>query len=282
MIELPILILEDKEYLQTLTELGLTLLQARIYMTLTKLGKASARTISKQSNIVREEIYRVMPKLEKMGLVEKTITRPTLYKAIILKEGLDILIQRKAEETYRLQKKTRNMIQNLKVPSFRRKSNEENLGFIITSEKSLFRKRFDMNIQMTRLEVNIIASEFLFRQMLFNHYESIAKALERGVNIKVITEEIDGETIPEHIRELMENRFFKIKYLFSPSLVTIGVFDDKEVDVRISSEMVPNLWSNNPAIVKLAEGYFKQIWNHYTPFLSCATVWCTKGEAQRI
>jgi sugar-specific transcriptional regulator TrmB len=260
-LELPVLMLEDKKYIQTLTELGLTILQAKIYVTLTKLGKADARTISKQSNVVREEIYRIMPELEKIGLAEKTLTRPTLYKATLLKDGLGILIQRKAEETCRLQKKTRNIIQNLKGESFRRNSNEENLGFIITSEKLLFRKRFETNIQMTRFEINVITSGFLFRQMVFNHSKSIAKALERGVNIRVITEETEDETIPEHVRELMKNRFFKIKYLFSPSLVTMAVFDDKEVNVCISSEIVPNLWSNNPAIVKLTAGYFKQIWN---------------------
>ena len=260
-LELPVLMREDSEYIQTLTELGLTILQARIYVTLTKLGKANARTISKQSNVVREEIYRIMPKLEKIGLVEKTINRPTLYKATRLKDGFSMLIQRKAEETYRLQKKTRNMIQDLKEQGFRRNSTEENLGFIITSGKSLFRKRFDMNVQMTRFEINVIASGVLFRQMVFNHSKSIAKALERGVNIRAITEETESETIPKQARELMKNRFFEIKYLFSPSLATMAVFDDREVDVRISGEVVPSLWSNNHAIVKLAAGYFKQMWN---------------------
>ena len=135
------------------------------------------------------------------------------------------------------------------------------MGFIITSEKSLFRKRFDMNIQMTRLEINVIASGVLFHQMVFNHSKSITRALERGVNIRAITEETESETISKQVRELMKNRFFETKYLFSPSLVTMAVFDDREVDVRISSEIVPNLWSNNPAIVKLSVGYFKQIWN---------------------
>jgi DNA polymerase III alpha subunit len=61
-------------------DLGLTLLQAKIYLALSKTGKATIKTISKASNSARQDIYRIMPTLQKLGLAEKIIAgRP--YKS---------------------------------------------------------------------------------------------------------------------------------------------------------------------------------------------------------
>jgi sugar-specific transcriptional regulator TrmB len=60
---------QDEE-VQTLTCLGLTLCQARVYLALARSGMSTAKTISKVSKVTREDIYRIMPTLQKLGLVE--------------------------------------------------------------------------------------------------------------------------------------------------------------------------------------------------------------------
>jgi len=104
----------DEECVQTLMGLGLTLLQAKTYLTLAKLGVADVKTISKVTNVARQDGYRVTPKLQKLGLAEKIISTPTLYKAIPLKMGLSILLQQKVEENTELQEKTKALITNSK------------------------------------------------------------------------------------------------------------------------------------------------------------------------
>ncbi|MCW4047841.1 MAG: hypothetical protein NWE99_09855 [Candidatus Bathyarchaeota archaeon] len=59
------------ECVQTLMGLGLTLLQAKTYLALATLGKADVKMISKASNVARQDIYRVMPVLQKLGLGKK-------------------------------------------------------------------------------------------------------------------------------------------------------------------------------------------------------------------
>jgi DNA-binding IclR family transcriptional regulator len=54
-------------------------LKSKVYLTLATLGKADVKTIAKASNIARQEIYRIMPTLQKLGLTEKIITNPTMY-----------------------------------------------------------------------------------------------------------------------------------------------------------------------------------------------------------
>lgn len=100
------------EHVQTLMGLGLKFLQAKTYLALAKLGKADVKTISKASNVARQDIYRIIPTLEKLGLAEKIIANPTMYKATPIKEGLSILLQNRKEEIADLQKKTTSLINN--------------------------------------------------------------------------------------------------------------------------------------------------------------------------
>ena len=83
--------MNQEEHIQTLTNLGLSFLQAKTYLNLAKLEKADVRTISTISNVARQDIYRIMPTLEKLGLAEKILGKPNMYKANPIKEGVSLL-----------------------------------------------------------------------------------------------------------------------------------------------------------------------------------------------
>jgi sugar-specific transcriptional regulator TrmB len=253
---------QNDDCIQTLMDLGLTLLQAKTYLALATIGKADVKNISKASNVVRQDIYRVMRTLEKLGLAEKVIATPVLYKAIPLKKGLSILLQRKTEENAELQKKTRALINIFQEDNVKITPQEEDTQFIITSEKTLFRKRFEKGIQMAQTNIDtIVSSHELFEEMVFHHIKGFKRAIEKGVKIRALTEKAEDESISKDIQVLKENRFFKLKYLSAPIPVTMTIFDGEEVNIRISNSLVPSLWSNNPAIVKLAASYFSKVWN---------------------
>jgi sugar-specific transcriptional regulator TrmB len=73
--------LELRDEIQILRSFGLTLNESRVFLALTLLGAASVKEISKSSNVAREAVYRVLPSLQKLGLVEKEIARPTRFSA---------------------------------------------------------------------------------------------------------------------------------------------------------------------------------------------------------
>ena len=60
---------------------------------------------------------------------------------------------------------------------------------------------------------------------------------------------------------IKKNRFFKLKYWFTNVPVTMGIFDGKETNLRLTKELVPSLWSKNPVFVKLTSNYFVVLWN---------------------
>src|SRR3989304_7985009 len=75
---------------ETLSSFGLTVKQAKVYLTLVFLGTSVVGEISKLPKVRREEVYRVMPKLEKMGLIEKTLSTPVKLKATSVENALSI------------------------------------------------------------------------------------------------------------------------------------------------------------------------------------------------
>ena len=72
--------------------LGLTPNQAKVYQTILKIGNAPVIQIAKSSSVRREDVYKVLSALEKMGLVEKLLGKPTLIRATPVAGALASLI----------------------------------------------------------------------------------------------------------------------------------------------------------------------------------------------
>ncbi len=85
---------------KTLRELGLTSSQARVYLTLVKLGNYSTvKTINDFSKVARQDVYRTLTELRDFSLVEMVIGNPAMFRAIPLQETITILVERKNQKT---------------------------------------------------------------------------------------------------------------------------------------------------------------------------------------
>ena len=79
-------------------KLGLTRVQARIFLRVLKSGSTSFNEISSISGIARSEVYREMTKLENLGLVERSLGRPITITAIDIDQSLANLLKDKKRE----------------------------------------------------------------------------------------------------------------------------------------------------------------------------------------
>ena len=61
----------NDENTDLLLGLGLSLNQARVYLAILKLEKTTVGQVAKFSKVRREDVYRLLPSLEKMGLIER-------------------------------------------------------------------------------------------------------------------------------------------------------------------------------------------------------------------
>ena len=179
------------DHMHTLMELGLTFLQAKTYLTLAKLGKADVKTIAKAGNMARQDIYRVMPMLQKRGLGEKIIAKPTKYEATPIKEGLSMLLQNRKKEYTELQNKTSSIINNFRRNNAKIDLQETNTQFKITSETTLLIKMHKSLTQNAQKSIDAIVPLIIAPSKLVEGVYNLSEAMKRGVKIRFITQKAE-------------------------------------------------------------------------------------------
>jgi len=249
------------ENIQTIMGFGLTFLQASIYLSLAKLGKADVNTIAKASNVARQDIYRIMPTLQKLGLTEKIIAKPTMYKATPLKEGVMILLQNRKKETAELQKKTTSLINNFQAKNAKIAPKEEETQFTITSEITRLLKMHRNQTQKAQESIDIMIPLVRVPSKVKDEWSHCKRALKRGVKVRLITQKPEEKTTWTPWQALAKNPFFELKYVATPINFGMHIFDKKEVTLAVSAQVLPSLWSNNPNVVELANSYFNEMWS---------------------
>jgi sugar-specific transcriptional regulator TrmB len=248
--------MNQDEHIQRLMDLGLSLLQAKVYLNLVKLEKADVKTIAKASNVARQDIYQIMPNLERLGLTEKILAKTTFYKATPIKEGLSILLQNKKEEYVEIEKKTSSVLKNLHAYDSKDFQDDDS-KFIITSERKLFHKRMEKAFLQIQTCDMLLPAEGL-KIMLFKLFQSLKMAEKKGAKIRIVTEKIECASIERKLQTLKKNPLFEIKFVSLPLREGVMIFNNTEVNLCISSNSeVPSLWTNNPQVVKVVKRSFE-------------------------
>ena len=238
---------------ETLTELGLTLNQARIYVAL--LGSErllTAKEISKITSITRQDVYRIMPTLQNIGLVEKSITAPTMFKPTPLKLGVSILMENKMQQYNELINKAN------KLSSKSETKNQQ------PAEEAVIQKINNVtgNVQMS---LDIVTSRKRFPRAVVEFFDSRMQSLQRGVKIRVVSEKLTSINMAlEEIMSIEKQAGAVTRFLSAPPPALILLIDEKEVMIITSATgtlETSALWSTNPSLIALGKSYFENMWN---------------------
>jgi sugar-specific transcriptional regulator TrmB len=255
----------QEEDAQTLTRLGLTSSQAKVYLALLKLEKATGKTLSKRSKVARQEAYRILAELQEKGLVEKIIAMPTEFKPIPLEDCLHILIERKKNEVSETQEKATKLLKTFKGKNSKNTLQEEESQFILVPEKGAYLQKIRKVFENSQTSIDGITTLKRFRSIMPIFGEDIKKALKRGVKMRIITEKPEDEnSLPEIAKALKQNPLFRVRYILTPLLALLSIIDKKEVTIvtsaRAGLDESTTLWSNNPSLVAVSRDYFEIAW----------------------
>lgn len=75
-------IMDDTDAVETLTRLGLTTYEARVFLALQKLGSGTASDIAEVTDVPRSQVYGAAESLEERRLLAALQTRPTVYEPV--------------------------------------------------------------------------------------------------------------------------------------------------------------------------------------------------------
>jgi sugar-specific transcriptional regulator TrmB len=252
---------------ETLTELGLTHNQARIYVALLSSDRLlTAKEISIITNITRQDVYRILPLLQNIGLAEKSITAPTMFKATPLKLGVSILMENKMLQYNALFDKAKKL--STENENKRQQLTEEQPEFILIPGNHAVIQKINTLTGNVQSSLDIVTSRKRFPRAVFEFFDSRMQSLKRGVKIRCVSEKLPS--INESMEEIIaieEQAGAVTRFLSAlpPALITL--VDEKEVLIitSVSGNLETSaLWSNNPSLVALAKIYFENLWESAT------------------
>jgi sugar-specific transcriptional regulator TrmB len=261
------MLLETSEDVQALTALGLTNLQARVYLSLTKAGMATAKITAKDADIPRQEVYRVISELERLGLIQKIISNPTRYKSVRIEDAVDILLGRKQKENIDSADRAKKLC--LRYKSYESlTSKEEDIHYILIPPREAFIRKSKELYERTKRCIEVYTSIERARVALGLFENDYKKVLSRGVDVRYLigkTKEQKEEIAKE---KWMENQLFHLRFIqVTPELLSPLIIFDRSELLLVTTEkekvfQSQCLWTNNPLLVELLLNYFDVLWKH--------------------
>ena len=250
-------------YLTTLSDLGLSSSQAKIFLTLAKFQMLNARSISKLTGITRSDVYRVFNELEAAGLVERIIAKPEKFKARPPEECISTLLQRRINKTRQIVKEATELT-NFLNKNFDQIESDEKLGFILLTGRNAIYAKVGKMFQEVQQTVYFLGLPPRRLMALFtNCLPALENALERGVKCKVVMKKPE-EGLQKPLRRLIKGSNFNLRYVTEQPKTVFSIWDNKDALLGTSQEDAPSptpiLWSNNTSIVTLGKEYFEKTW----------------------
>ena len=258
--------LSQEEPVQTLVNLGLTVLQAKTYLALAKLGTSTGRTTAKEAKVASQDVYRVLTELQEKGLTEKIISKPSKYRPIPLEEGLSMLLQRRNKQTAELEKEAFEIFQTVRSIDKCEDKNETG-DFVLVPEKEPMENRFIRVWETAQTSVDLV-NDVRDAMILHEKVSGLeSKALKKGIKIRAILNKTQkSDQISKSFLAFQErNPEFQARYLLHfPSPAKVVIKDNKEVFIstisNVSTVAQPFLWSNNAIIVQIIQQWYDIMW----------------------
>ena len=251
---------EFAKQVETLEKLGLTSLQARIYLTTVTLQKASVGKIATTAEVARPDVYRILAVLEKRGLIKKVTTKPLEYEATSLKEGCMLLLEGKRKEYFEAKEQSQRLIQEFNERTHKVKGAE---NFSLINSKELLLERFAAADESAKKSLDII-SDWATLAVLVSNMESFRRVRARGVKIRLLTEKAPGDKNQEELYN-QKSALFELRFFKGPVPIRTAIYDGEVMHMRVRTQqdhgMTPALWSDNSAFVQMIMAYYESIWN---------------------
>ncbi len=253
---------------QKLAEFGLTQNQAKIYLAILKLGTTQIEPISKISSVRREDIYRILPRLYELGIIERVVGSPTRVKAIPVEKAIRILARNRQEalsrESSEIMYLAEDFLEYFNPADVAPPKEDDGEQFSIIEGKFAVEGKIAGMLEKAKREV-LIASGTVTFPLLSEIPKILGTVPDKGVKIRIVTEQSEILTLSAILKGLesrdLDFRLGSLEGTGSNFLVcdrkeAVIITSGKESSTRCSS-----LWTNNASLISLVTGNFENAWS---------------------
>jgi len=244
---------------------GLTLNQAKIYVAMVKSNADTVKKISDASGLALESIYRAMPTLEQLQLVEKEFTTPSKFKALEPAQVFKLLKERDSKRRTELYKKTDSLVK--KFPTYKPTNNfnGDNDTVLITGYDT-FTKKLGAALQKMRHTFYGVTSANNFRHWLTINGDFYERALKKGIKYYHVIElanNLDPTLLGDD--HLIKNQSWKRKFIKGHS-AEFAIIDEKRLFMSLTVPQCGKkhraIHTTNPCLLRMATNNFEIFWNN--------------------
>jgi sugar-specific transcriptional regulator TrmB len=254
----------NDENTDLLLGLGLSLNQARVYLAILKLEKTTVGQVAKFSKVRREDVYRLLPSLEKMGLVERLLGKPTEVRAMPISDALSFLVAEEKSKSDERLTGMRSAVQRLSLKDWKQPLPGEASIYILIAEKKAILAKTSELISNSRKEVALIADKARIIPILSQFSDECTRAIKEGTQIRLIFEGDSSDSLlKEKVQKLIDGPSVHVKF-YRGRLNHFIMSDDKEALITTSKETglgeSPSLWTNNGNLIGVLRTGFESDW----------------------
>ncbi|MEM0010431.1 MAG: helix-turn-helix domain-containing protein [Candidatus Bathyarchaeia archaeon] len=254
---------------ETLIKLGLSKKETKVYIFLAMNGEKKASEISSATSLNRTETYKVLMKLQRMGLVSVIIERPLKFAALPLEDTLNLLIESKKMSIKVLEEEKDKLIRVWRsLPKINSIPVKREFFQVLEGYENIILKAKDI---IEESEKKLCAT-FVLETHLYKFYyagllDYIEEAAERGVKAMALV--VDSPALTFFIRDLRKCRIKYIKY-GAHEIPSFIISDDEKLllfleqkfngccDERTSEPLT--LYTNCTVLVKALNKIFCDTW----------------------
>ncbi len=252
---------------QALTQLGLTSLQARVYLSFLTSGKTTARVAARDSGVARQEVYRVIGELLEIGLLRKVITKPTKFEPVPLNKLISHLLNEKRRNLAELEMGANELLKAACDEEKKTTVLQNEYEFTVMQENDKWFKSVNMWAGLKTHD--LVLNSRRYSQVLLSS-EDIDEALKGGVRMRVILDAPKyGGPLSRRLSMLEKNPRYTVKVLAYEPKAFFSVRDRQEVYLITKPWQPrgpPYLISNHPCLVEIAQNYFDTLWRRASKF----------------
>ena len=251
---------------QVLTSLGLTPVQARVYLSLVESGPLPISLISRIAMVARPDVYRALSNLQKMGLIERIIRKPLEYRSISMKEGISILLETKTHQYEEVRAEAQILLDTATAERTSKEKLIESPQFVLIPKGRTIINRIKTAIESAEQSIDLVLSWKRFsRGIACTFDESIEIAWAKNVKVRFIIESPLKSKTGEHLIQFCQQKpYCQIRFIPHYPKTIFGIYDKREIFIIVLSKTdlpgSPALWSNNPSLIALVEDHFETLW----------------------
>jgi sugar-specific transcriptional regulator TrmB len=261
-----------EDLVKKLALFGFTENQARAYLAIVEAGSISVSKIAETTKLYRQDIYKMLPNLEKKGLVTRTLSSPVVIKAIPIKKALTSLVAMKKKEALdniRFMEANLDEISNAIIVMHKTVPNPalEQDEFCLLTRESEIMNRADILFGRSKTECNVVLNMELLVARESRFRERFQNAANNGATIRLVMETPrEDEKIPAMVKRVKPKSCnFSAKKIIAKSPKPFTVIDGKDVWISTSKKQEISglycvLWSTGKNIVETYRERFGRLW----------------------